>query len=192
MNNIKEFINYIINYNNIDEILDNYKSQTEKGFIFERLFDIIIKFGFCDLFPNSIYNHLIGNVNNAKLKILDRFNNYLNEKVISGNSSGCSDITLYNKNDNMYIFISCKYPKDSNDKSIQFYDIQNIIAMIDSNKEIYKKYDIYLLVDDKKKVLNKVVTFDVFQLFKGWLNFAACANVDDNEVTLEMSHELSD
>ena len=40
-------------------------------------FDIIIKFGFCELFTNSNFNHLIGNSNNGK---------YLNENVISGNS----------------------------------------------------------------------------------------------------------
>jgi hypothetical protein len=37
---------------------------------FERLFDVIIKFGFCDIFKNSNFNHLIRNSNNGKLKIL--------------------------------------------------------------------------------------------------------------------------
>ena len=35
-------------------------------------------------------------------QILIVFNKYLNEKVLSGNSSGCSDITLQNKTDNIY------------------------------------------------------------------------------------------
>ena len=68
--NIKSFIDYIITFNNIDDILNNCKTQSEKGFIFERLFDIVIKFGFCDIFTNSNFNHLIGNSNNGKLKIL--------------------------------------------------------------------------------------------------------------------------
>ena len=93
--NIKNFIDYIITFDNIDDILDTCKTQSEKGFVFERLFDIVIKFGFCDLFTNSNFNHLIGNANNAKLKILENFNEYLTtEKVFSGNSGGCSDITL--------------------------------------------------------------------------------------------------
>ena len=137
--NIKDFIEYIITFDNIDKILDNYKSQTEKGFIFERLFDIVIKFGFCDIFANSNYNHLVGNSNNAKLKILENLNQYLNEKVISGNSSGCSDITLQSKNDDTFIFISSKYPKSSEyikkQKSVDYYDIQNIIAMATKNKK---------------------------------------------------------
>lgn len=158
--NIKNFIDYIITFDNIDDILDNCKSQSDKGFIFERLFDIVIKFGFCDVFKNSNFNHLIGNSNNGKLKILEILNQYFIEKVFSGNSGGCSDITLQNKNDNTYIFISSKYPKSTGDikkqKSVNYYDIQNIIAMATKNKHIYKNYKIYIVVPNKKKVLDKV------------------------------------
>jgi hypothetical protein len=76
---VKEFIDYIITFDNIDEILEKCDLQSEKGFIFERLFDIVIKFGFCDIFNNENYNHLTGNSNKAKLKILTTFNKYLNE-----------------------------------------------------------------------------------------------------------------
>ena len=158
--NIKNFIDYIITFDNVYDILENCKTQSEKGFIFERLFDIVIKFGFCNEFTNSNFNHLYGNSNNAKLKILENLNQYLNEKVLSGNSSGCSDITLLNKDDNTYIFISSKYPKSNEDikkqKSVDYYDIQNIIAMATKNKHIYKNYKIYLVVPNKKKVLDKV------------------------------------
>ena len=162
--NIKDFINYIITFDNIYDILNNCKTQSEKGFIFERLYDIIIKFGFCDLFFNYNFNHLIGNSNNGKLKLLNNFYKYLNKKVFSGNSSGCSDITLQNKHNNTYIFISCKYPKinenlfDDNikQKSVDYNDIQNIIAMANKNKDIYKNYEIYLIVPNKQKILEKV------------------------------------
>ena len=158
--NIKDFIEYIITFDNIDDILEKCKTQSEKGFVFERLFDIIIKFGFCDIFTNSNFNHLIGNSNNAKLKNLENLNQYLNEKVSSGNSGGCSDITLQNKNDNTYIFITSKYPKSNEDikkqKSVDYYDIQKIVAMATENKDIYKNYKIYLVVPNKKKVLDKV------------------------------------
>ncbi len=158
--NIKSFIDYIITFDNIDDILNNCKTQSEKGFIFERLFDIIIKFGFCDIFIN--YNHLIGNSNNGKLKILENINLYLNEKVLSGNSGGCSDITLQHKETKEYIFITSKYPKSQEDikkeKSVDYYDVQKIIAMIDNNKHIYKDYKIYLVVPNKQKVLEKVKT----------------------------------
>jgi len=157
---IKTFIDYIITFDNIDDILSKCNTQSEAGFIFERLFDVIIKFGFCDVFPRSTYNYLIGNSNTGKLKILNNINDYLNEKVISGNSSGCSDITLQNKTDNTYIFISSKYPKTSNDiksqKQVSYYDVQHIIAMAVKNKNIYLNYDIYLVVPDKNIVLYKV------------------------------------
>lgn len=158
--NIKEFINFIIGKNSIDEILDICNTQSEKGSIFERLNDVNIKFGFCDIFPNSKYNHLIGNPNNGRLKKIENLEQYLSEKVISSNSGGCSDITLQNKDDNTYIFISSKYPKTNEDinkqKSVNYYDIQNIIAMATKNKHIYKNYKIYLAVPNKIKVLEKV------------------------------------
>lgn len=163
MNNIKnnkQFIDYIITFNNIDDILDKCKTQSEKGFIFERLFDIIIKFGFCDIFPNSQYSHLIGNVNRGNIKNLQNLDKYLNDKVISSNSGGSSDITLQNINDNTYIFISSKYPKSSEDmkkqKSVDYYDIQKIVAVVDDKKSIYENYKIYLVVPNKQKVLDKV------------------------------------
>jgi len=157
---IKKFIEYIITIDNVDDILNSCNTQSEKGFIFERLFDIVIKFGFCDVFPNSKFNHLTGNFNDAKLKILKNLEKYLNEKVISGNSSGCSDISLQNKEDDTFIFISCKYPKINENikkqKSVNYYDIQNIIANARKNEHIYKNYIIYILVPNKIMLLNKV------------------------------------
>ena len=158
--NIKDFIYHIIKFNNIDDIIDSCKTDSEKGFIFERLFDIIIKFGFCDIFNNSNFYHLIGNSNNGNLKILEDLNQYMKEKVFSSNSGGISDISLKNKQDHTYIFISSKFYKNHNDihkeKSIDNYDIQDIIAMATKNKHIYTSYKIYLLVRDKMSLLNKV------------------------------------
>ena len=112
---VGNFIGDFIKYNNIDDILDTCETQGNKGNIFERIGDIVIKFGFCEIFSNSQFSHMIGNANNGKLKKLESFNEYLNEKVFSGNSRGCSDITLYDKINNKYIFISSKYPKTQQD-----------------------------------------------------------------------------
>ncbi len=193
-NNMKilDFINYIITFKKIDDIIDKCNTQADKGHIFERLFDIVIKFGFSTEFPNYKYYHLIGNSNNGKLKKLEHYSKYLNKCVYSGNSSGCADITLQNKEDNTYIFITSKYPKTDedikNEKQINYYDIQNIIAMAVKNKNIYKTYKIYLVVPNKKKILEKVkkanksseyITehiiesniFDINDLRKWFLNF---------------------
>ncbi len=154
--NIKEFILLAIQYENVDSVLDLFPEQSQKGFIFERLFDICIKFGLFDIFQS--FEHIIGNINNGKPKKLISFSDYILENVISSNSSGCSDITLYDKITDTYIFISSKYPKstDENIKSVAYYELQNILSVIIDNKEIYKKYIIYLLVPDKKSVLEKV------------------------------------
>lgn len=43
----------------------------------------------------------------------------------------------------------------TNNKQINYYDIQNIVSIIASNNNVYKKYKIYLLVPDKNQVLKK-------------------------------------
>jgi hypothetical protein len=109
--NVGEFITHIITFESVDSILDTCKNQSKKGFIYERLWDVCIKFGFCNNFQKSDFTHLIGNMNNGNLKPLTTYTHYLTEKVISGNSSGCSDISLYNIIDETFTFISSKYPK---------------------------------------------------------------------------------
>uniref|UniRef100_A0A6C0E7W7 Helicase ATP-binding domain-containing protein n=1 Tax=viral metagenome TaxID=1070528 RepID=A0A6C0E7W7_9ZZZZ len=158
--NVENFIKYIITLDSVDSILDICKNQTEKGVIYERLWDVCIKFGFCNIFEKSDFTHMIGNMNNGNLKPLTTFTNYLKSKVTSGNSSGCSDISLFNNIDNTFIFISSKYPKSKDDitkqKSVSYYEIQHIISVIDANKHIYSNFKIYLLVPDKNLVLEKV------------------------------------
>ncbi len=160
--NLKLFINWIKTKNNIYEIINEFESQQDKGFVFERLFDLVIKFGYCDIFkPNNNFKHIISNVNNGILDYLTDLNNYLEKnKISNGNSGGVSDITLYDNENKEYIFISSKYPKSNDDitksKSVDYYDIQNIIAMAKNNDHVYEKYKIYLVVPNKKKVLDKV------------------------------------
>jgi hypothetical protein len=160
--NLKLFIEWIKTKNSVNEIIDEFETQSEKGFVFERLFDLVIKFGYCNIFcPNNNFKHIISNVNNGIVDYLTNLQDYLTDnKVSSGNSGGASDITLYDTNINQYIFISSKYPKSNDDitksKSVDYYDIQNIIAMATKNNHIYENYKIYLVVPNKKKVLDKV------------------------------------
>lgn len=56
----------ILKSENIYSILDRSKTQSEKGFVYERLWDLVIKFGFCPMFSNNSHNHQIGNMNNGK------------------------------------------------------------------------------------------------------------------------------
>ena len=94
---IKDFIYDITNYDTIEDILNNEKYKDYKGSIFERLFDIFFKLGLCDKFNNKDYYHLLGNVNNGKLKKMISYKDYLKKLTISGKSTGIVDITLQNK-----------------------------------------------------------------------------------------------
>jgi len=157
-----DFTTEILKYNNIESILNQYDcingktdNNSVKGFIYEALWDIIIKLGLCKKFSNVTYSHVDGNINNGKPVIIQNLLKYFKEnKLISGNSSGSSDITLYNKNKDEYTFITCKYIKL---KSIEDLDIQKIIAVVDSdkNKCVYKNYKILICVKDKYEVLQK-------------------------------------
>ena len=160
--NLMQFIDFIKSKNNIYEIINKFESHQDKGHVFERLFDLVIKFGYCDIFrPNNNFKHIISNINNGIIDYLKNLQDYLTKnKISNGNSCGVSDITLYDNENEEYIFISSKYPKSNDDitksKSVDYYDIQNIIAVIDNNKYLYENYKTYLLVPNKKKVLDKV------------------------------------
>ena len=64
-------------------------------------------------------------------------------------------LILQHKYDQKYIFIISKYPTND-DKTVQYYDIQNIVAMTTKNKYIYTNYDIYLTVPNREILLEKV------------------------------------
>ncbi len=142
---IKEFITYIEPYSSVHDIIALGKTQAEKGHIFERLFDIVIKFGHSEIYGQNV----VGNANNGKLKKLV-IEKYLQTLVISGNSGGCSDISIIRGD--KYIFISSKFPKSIEETSVDYYDVQNIVAMAKKNEHIYSNYSIILLVPDKKKL----------------------------------------
>ena len=156
---ISNFIDTIKQTCELKKIIDKYESDSEKGFIYERLWDIVIKFGFCDIFPNVKYKHIIGNVNDGKPKMLTSITKYINEtKIIGGKSCGYSDITLYNPDEDKYVFITCKYfTKKEDIKAVDKYDIQKIGNMILDNKNVYKNFEIYIIVNNKFNVLKKVM-----------------------------------
>lgn len=107
----------VIKSNNILDILNKCQNQSEKGFVYEKLWHLTILFGCCDIFSNKDYYHILGNINNGKpikLKSLKKY--VLENNVISGNANGCSDITLQNKITKEFIFMTSKFPKNEDDK----------------------------------------------------------------------------
>jgi superfamily II DNA or RNA helicase len=157
---LKEFVMSFTKYNDVYAVLDEFKSQSTKGFVYERLWDLVIKFGCCDVFQNDDYEHRDGNFNTAKTKSVTSMKSYIeNNMLISSNNAGASDILMFNKKDQEYICFTSKYPKTPDDckaikdKSIDYFDVQKITSVILHHSNVYKKYQIYILVHDKDAVM---------------------------------------
>ena len=163
----KEVIESIFNNDDGNEIskkIDNNKSK--QGFVYEKLWDICIKFGITNFTKDlDEINHGIGNINNIDDSEFKKFENYIDDYLkdgyISSNSGGYSDITFRTrekktdtqKTDTQYDLnlVSVKYIKD--DKDIKNYDIQNLCTLIRDreNDNYYKSINTLLFVKDKEK-----------------------------------------
>jgi hypothetical protein len=162
MNGI-ELYELIQNSSTFDELLQfaNGKTKTEtqskKGNLFEKVWDIVIKFGFCPELPNDNYDHYDGNINTSKLKKIEDLEHYVkNISVFSKGKGGASDITLQNKVTGKWVFMSSKFYLDDGKKSIDKYDVEKILAIVKQHSYKYKEYDIYLIVNNKQKVLDLI------------------------------------
>jgi hypothetical protein len=161
----KEVIESIFNNDDGNEIskkIDNNKSK--QGFVYEKLWDICIKFGITNFTKDlDEINHGIGNINNIDdfKKFENYIDDYLKDGYISSNSGGYSDITFRTrekktdteKTDTQYNLnlVSVKYIKD--DKDIKNYDIQNLCTLIRDreNDNYYKSINTLLFVKDKEQ-----------------------------------------
>jgi hypothetical protein len=92
------------------ELLQKVDSDSKKGNVFEKVCDLIIKFGFCPSLPNESYDHYDGNANLCKLNKVDNLEIYLQKQsVLSKGNGGYSDITLQHKTTGKWVFISSKF-----------------------------------------------------------------------------------
>ena len=144
----------VINEIVINEINEVKNNASKKGYIYELLWDICIKFGITD-FTKEKSEHAIGNFNifhNFK-NIKEYINEYLKQGYISSNSGGYSDITFRTKEQNKDTqynlnLVSVKYIKG---KDIKNYDIQNLCTLIrDRENDDYKSINTLLFVKDKE------------------------------------------
>lgn len=149
MNGI-ELFERIKEVSTLEELLLSVKNLSKRGKMFEIVANIIIRFGFCSAFTNDNYEHYEGNINTCKLKKVDDLKQYL--KKLTSSKSGSSDITLQHKITGEYIFISCKFCFDDSNNDIKYYEVQDIHSAILKNNHKYKKYKIYLFVNNKQKV----------------------------------------
>ena len=131
--------------------------QSKCGNIYEKVWDIIIKFGFLPILSNDEYNHFEGKFDDCKLKKVDNLEKYLQKlNIFSRNKGGSSDITLQHKLTKKWIFISSKFYADDSTKYINEYDVEKIVTVIKEHSHKYGTYAIYLLVNDKQKVFNMI------------------------------------
>jgi hypothetical protein len=131
------------------------ETQSKCGNLFEKMWDYVIKFGFIGVLSNDEYDHYEGNINTCKLKKVDNLETYLQKMLIfSKGKGGSSDITLQHKLTGKWVFMSSKFYLDDSKKSIDNYDVEKILAITKQHAHKYKEYDIYLLVNNKQKVLD--------------------------------------
>lgn len=164
MNGI-ELFERIQQVSTFDELLQSVngktkaETQSKRGNVFEKVWDIIIKFGFYSILPNDIYDQYEGNINTCKLKKVADLEIYLRDiSVFSKGKGGSSDITLQNKNNGKWVFMSSKFYLDDSKKSIDNYDVEKILAIVKQHSHKYKECDIYLVVNNKQKVMNIITS----------------------------------
>jgi hypothetical protein len=133
------------------------ETQSKCGNLFEKMWDYVIKFGFIGVLSNDEYDHYEGNINTCKLKKVVDLETYLQKMLIfSKGRGGSSDITLQHKLTGKWVFMSSKFYLDDSKKSIDNYDVEKILAITKQHAHKYKEYDIYLLVNNKQKVLDVI------------------------------------
>ena len=131
------------------------ETQSKRGNLIEKIWDYVIKFGFVAILSNDEYDHYEGNINTCELKKVDNLETYLQKMLIfSKGRGGSSDITLQHKLTEKWVFMSSKFYLDDSKKSIDNYDVEKILAITKQHAHKYKEYDIYLLVNNKQKVLD--------------------------------------
>jgi hypothetical protein len=160
------------------EKCNEYSIRSTRGFYYERLWDICIKFGVTDITLPAINgklqtSHIFNenpNIDDIEFenncwdgnKLNDTSNGYLSQNIRSGNSGGYSDITflnqLYhdegNKNgDEELNFISVKYFEQ--EKEIGKYDIGKLCTLIKKHEKENRIIKIFIFVKDKEEAKNK-------------------------------------
>ena len=164
MNGI-ELFERIQQVSTLDELLQSVNGstkaeiQSKRGNVFEKVWSIIIKFGFYSILPNDIYDHYDGCFNTCQLRKVDNLEIYLRSlSVFSKGKGGTSDITLQHKTTGRWVFMSSKFYLDDSKKSIDNYDVEKILAIVKQHTHKYKEYDICLIVNNKQKVLDIIAS----------------------------------
>ena len=185
--NVLDFIQKDIkNFSKVSDILGQFSStedieqkiggeirkRSAKGFVYERIWDLCIKFGVVDKLSLPVENkqlqtsHIFGNANIDSIIFTDecwkgdKFDKYLTEKIQSGNSGGYSDITFLNKkqkdneeNIEDLFLISVKYYEKS--KAVDKYDVGKLCTLIEKHQNSKRNINVFIFVKDKNELIQK-------------------------------------
>jgi hypothetical protein len=112
---------------NASQILEMCSDFSERGFMYEALWNIVVKF---NCLPNvPISKHIKSNLNKKTKICLTNFSeDFLNKPFRSGNSSGYSDITFKDDKQNLYISTVKFFENDSN-KNRDDWDLPKLAAL---------------------------------------------------------------
>lgn len=177
-NNVKDILDNITDVSyEVIEGSNNIVYRSSRGFYYERLWDLCVKFGVTNLTLPAINeklqtSHIIHeNPNNIEITFKsncwdgNKLDMYLKEKIRSGNSGGYSDITFFNQKYNdkkeqigeeeLY-FISVKYFE--NEKEISKYDIGKLCSLIQEYEKQGRIIKLYIFVNNKQNAINKFKT----------------------------------
>jgi len=162
-----QFINDI-EYEKVNRQINDNELRINKGFIYEILWDICIKFGILKDFGNELEHLFVKegkNINNLdainkddykKITNSKIFEKYLKSKWISSKSGGYSDISfiyqeeIEKETEDIYVISSVKYYEE--EKDVSKYDISNLCTIIHKILKD-KKYKVFLFIKNKKEFI---------------------------------------
>ena len=136
----------------VTQLLDECKTDGERGLIFEALWNIVAKF---NLIPSIVIEkHINSNVNKKPVRYLGDFDrDFLKKNINAGSSSGNSDITFTTRTDKYGS--TCKYFADQISKSLEDYDLDKLNTALPNFKKIVFTNDSSLFRNTYNRSLNK-------------------------------------
>jgi superfamily II DNA or RNA helicase len=152
----------------VTQLLDECKTDGERGLIFEALWNIVAKFNFI---PGIVIDkHINSNVNKKPVRYLGDFDrDFLKKNINAGSSSGNSDITFTTRTDKYGS--TCKYFADQTSKSLEEYDLDKLNTALPTFKKIVFTNDSAVFSNTYNRSLNKRLhdiahVFDLKDLIK--------------------------
>lgn len=142
----------LLKNSSVTQLLDDCKTDRERGLLYESLWNIVTKF---NLIPEiDIVKHVNSNVNKKPVHYLSDFDkDFLKKNTNSGSSFGNSDITFHSLTESYGS--TCKFFKDQSSKSLEDYDLDKLTTALPNYRKIVFTNDSSVFWDTYNRSLNK-------------------------------------